>query len=97
METKKKLDNFFEENGIQKVWLAKKLGMSKPMIYAALAGTRPIPFKYWKKVLEYTRGYISQEDLVHDYIEHHLKKVSTIDWKRNKDGKSWTVSLKDKS
>jgi len=65
----KKLNAFLEENGIQKMWFAKKINISANLFYQVLGGYAILPMKCWEKTIDLTGGLISASDLMHDKYE----------------------------
>src|ERR1700730_12937848 len=78
MKTKERLNAFFEATGISKLWFAKKIGITGPMLYGILAGKWLIPKKYWEKVISLSQGYVIAEHLISDQVHHSFKEFSLI-------------------
>lgn len=64
MQLHEKLNKYFEENGIQRKWFAKKIGISPQLFYTMLCGQQKITARLWKKLIELTGGYITLGDIL---------------------------------
>lgn len=85
-----KLKNFFEEKGLQRGWMAKKIGINPKYFYQIIHGSFPMPKKYWTQLILITSGAVTLEDLMADYLgEDEGVKVESIG-----DCASCIVSLK---
>lgn len=94
-----KLQQYFENNGLQKAWFARQLGMSKSMLYGIMMGVIPLSKKYFYKIVEKTNGYVTYEDVLSDYLFSHLTKVPLVKLQEDPSGKKWivTADAKDKA
>lgn len=43
-----KLKVYFNDTGVQKKWLAERIGMDEHYLYQIVAGRRAVPQEYWK-------------------------------------------------
>ncbi len=59
-----KLKEHIEENGIQKVWFAKKIGVSSSFLHQMLGSKASPPKKCWKNLIVLTRGKITLGDIL---------------------------------
>jgi hypothetical protein len=85
-----KLKKFFEEKGMQRAWIAKKIGINPKYFYQIIHGSFPMPQKYWLPLILITSGVVTLEDLLADYLgEDEGVKVQSIG-----DCASCIVSLK---
>jgi hypothetical protein len=64
MELHQKLNNYFEENGVQRKWFAKKIGISPQLFYGMLCGQQKLTSRLWKSLIELTGGYITIGDIL---------------------------------
>lgn len=94
MKTKERLEAYFESTGIRKEWFARKIGMSRAMIYHVVAGNIQIPEKYWEKMISLSQGFIKPEDLISDFLHHKFKNSSLIQVQEMEGGNKWIVSAK---
>lgn len=94
LRTQKKLDKLFLDRGCTKGWLARRIGISEPLLWAVCCGTIIPTYKYWSKFIEQTFGYVTMEDLVSDYITIKMSKIGGLEVKEKSNGKSWTITLK---
>ncbi len=94
MKIKRKFKEYFIETGVQKVWLARKLGITPASMWTLCAGKKPVPRKYWERLVEHTRGFITLEDLVHDQLEYEAKKIGIINIKQTSPTNEWIITLK---
>lgn len=90
----KKLETYFKETGVQKIWFAARLGISSSMIWQIMSGNSTLPHKYWQKAIEHSRGYVTIEDLMNDHIFFILRKNPYARVKQNRAGDSWTINIK---
>jgi hypothetical protein len=71
-KTKKDLHEQIEEylldNGIQRKWFAKKIGMSPSLFYKVLGGFSQFPKKYFQALVSETKGKVSWKDVISDYF-----------------------------
>lgn len=63
-----KLKKFFEDKGMQRGWIAKKIGINPKYFYQIIHGSFPMPKKYWKGLILVTGGAVTLEDLLWDYL-----------------------------
>ncbi len=64
----KKLKDYLDSRGIKHGWFAENiLGMSRSHFSSVLTDTEWMPQKYWKKTIDYTKGYLTLEDFMEDY------------------------------
>lgn len=94
MKSKKKLNEYLAENGCLKNWFAKKLGTTSPIMWAICNGHKSIPRKYWAKLIETTKGYVTLDDLIEDYLQDMMNKIGDSNVTSMQEGKSWIVTLK---
>lgn len=90
MSLKEKFNRFFEENGLQKQWFAKKIGINREAFYQIINGHHTLPEKYWKKVIEITKGQITLGDIMGD----RLKDIEDLEVKNTGDPERCNLSLK---
>lgn len=64
MLTSERLKKYIEDNGIQRKWFAEKIGMKPSYLYLILSGKRPIPKKYWLKIIQLTNNHFKVEDFL---------------------------------
>ena len=64
-----KLKDYFINTGVQKKWLADRIGMDHEYFYQIVAGRRAVPQQYWKQLISYTHGKIALIDLLEDCIK----------------------------
>lgn len=91
MKLCEKLHNYFENTGVQKKWLALRLGMEPHYFYHVLSGNRTIPQRYWKGIIELTNGKISMKDL----LEECMREVDGVEIHVKDGATSCEVSLKE--
>lgn len=63
-----KLKTYFKDTGVQKKWLADRIGMDEHYLYQIVAGRRSVPQSYWKPLIQMTHNKITLMDLVEDLI-----------------------------
>ncbi len=66
MTLREKLDDYFTENGIQRKWFAKKIGISPGLFFRVTSGNRKMPRKHWSSIIALTNGKITLRDLIED-------------------------------
>lgn len=64
----KKLRMFLDNNGIRYTFAAKKLGISQPTLSGYLSGKRPLPKKSIDKIVIFTKGKITKNELLREYF-----------------------------
>lgn len=64
-----KLKVYFNDTGVQKKWLADRIGMNEEYLYQIVAGRRAVPQQYWKPLISWTHGKITLMDLLEDIIK----------------------------
>jgi len=94
MKSKKKLNEYLKENGCLKNWFAKKIGTTSPIIWSICNGPRSIPKKYWLPIVDATKGFVTIDDLIEDYLLDMMRRVGPSTVTTMQEGKSWIVTLK---
>lgn len=61
-----KLKEYLDKNGIRITWFAEQIGIHRNALAEAVYGRRPIPAKYWKKIVILTENQVKLEDLVNE-------------------------------
>jgi DNA-binding transcriptional regulator YdaS (Cro superfamily) len=85
-----KFEEYFTRTGISGKWFAEKIGIHPNSLYGWIAGSRPIPQKYWKKIVSVSGGAITLCDLMKVFI----KDQSEIDVIPGKTPDTCTIILK---
>lgn len=62
-------EKFFIDNGIQKKWFAKQIGMTPQHFYQIMIGKLPVPVKYWKDIIRLTKGAVGIGHLLASRLE----------------------------
>lgn len=93
MKVKERLTAFFEENGFQKSWFARRIGTSKAVIYGILGGRIQLPKKLWRNAVEMSRGYLKPEDILSDFLKDHLVDIPYIKLEEDIANKRWIITV----
>lgn len=91
MSLKDKFDAYFKDTGVQKVWLARRTGLPRHTLYAAMRGLIPIPQSHWQAIVAQCRGFVTMDDLMNDHLQHLFQKYKYVRLSRAKDGTHWTL------
>ena len=75
MKSKKLFIKYCKENRYPLRDISYQIGFSGTAGYASLYNKRPFPKKYWAKVISVTKGAITLNDLIEDYLVFQLKKL----------------------
>lgn len=84
-------EKFFIDNGIQKKWFAKQIGMTPQHFYQVMMGELPVPVKYWKDIIRLTKGAVGIGHL----LSEKLKPVDFVKVEAGQDYNECKVILKD--
>ena len=63
-----KLVDYMKANGLRPMWVAEKIGMKSSNFSSAIHGKVKVPVRYWKNIVELTKGQVTLEDLYEDYF-----------------------------
>lgn len=58
------LKEYIQRYGVQKKFLAEKIGISLKFFYRIVQHNLPVPKRYWKNVIEATEGRVTLDDLM---------------------------------
>ena len=75
MKSKKSLCKFCKETGAKLSWVSDMVGFKGHSMYATLYSKRPFPKKYWYPLITLTKGAVSLNDLIEDYLQHAVEKL----------------------
>lgn len=68
-QTGKSVNKFCKENGVQKKWVAEKIGLDHRYFYQILKGKFGLPQNYWINLIKATRGEVTLSDLMQDILD----------------------------
>lgn len=91
MDLSQKLHAYFKKSGVHKYWFAEKLGMKRPQFSLILSGKNTLPPKYWKKIIELTKGKVTLSDV----IQNKLLGIEGIEFKVSKNPSLCKILLCD--
>lgn len=91
MELHEKLGKYFVENGVQKKWFAKKMGISPQLFYCMLNGQQKLTSRLWRNLIEMTGGYITLGDI----LKYELKNIEWLIVSQGDRCDKCEVSIKD--
>jgi len=74
------VNKYCRDNGVQKQWIAKKIGLDKRYFYQILSGKFSLPQKYWVPLMKATRGEVGLSDLIHDVLSEEFTIESLGGW-----------------
>ena len=97
MKAKIRLQQFFQDNGLQKRWFANKIGISEPVMGIICYQDTPIPKKYWKKLIDHTQGYVTEDDLFEDFVRYTMSKLKMGTIRKAEGSNEWIVTIKPSS
>jgi DNA-binding transcriptional regulator YdaS (Cro superfamily) len=69
MDMIEKWKRFFKDNGIEKQWFARQIGVSPTYFYQVIHGRQNLTAKYFDKIVSVSNGKISLSDLVEDHFK----------------------------
>ncbi len=85
-----KFEDYFARTGISMRYFAKEIGAYPEHVHNWVKGKRPIPQKYWKKIVKQSGGAITLCDL----LDNFMKDSDEINVSPGKTPDTCIVSLK---
>ena len=82
MDLSDKFDEYFKDTGIQKMWMANKLGLSRTIFYGMANGRIKVSKRFWSEIIRLTNGKISIEDLLQDEFKDYPEILALLKAKR---------------
>ena len=58
-----KIKEYLKEDRRTLKWFSEQIGMNYQYIYQIITNSREFPKKYWKLIINVTKGYVTLEDL----------------------------------
>lgn len=94
MKSKRKIREFCKKDRYSVSEFARHIGCARQTFYQIMAIKQPLPKKYWKKIVEFTAGFVTFQDLVNDYFEYQAKKISFANTRINDAGEIVVYAVK---
>lgn len=66
MKAKESIRKYLNESGLRNDWFAKQIGLTPGRFSQMLCDNRPVPEKFWKRIVECTQGVVTLADLLED-------------------------------